>query len=90
MSAQIKIYTEDLVNSTGMSVCCIKCVVEIHKAPYTLFNNNWYCHRCSRERLETYVAKLKFETNEVNELMEKYFPKKLKVKSDDINIATII
>jgi hypothetical protein len=74
---------------------CNNCENTIGCSPWLkIFDNNrliseLYCSKCSRTKLETIIAKMKFTINDIEKLLNE-FPKKVKTQIDDINVATII
>ena len=80
---KIIIHKETLVHQI-----CQGCSNLITKAPWVSNGDDCYCTKCSRERMETWIAAIKFYSSELTNLMNDYFPKAKKDKPSDINITS--
>ena len=72
---------------------CVECEITIIKAPFIQLGKDsglCYCNKCSRQKMETLIASLKFHIGEMSSMLETYFPKTAKNKSEDINIAKFV
>ena len=68
---------------------CYECKDTL-RSPYLLVVNTdseiFYCKRCAYKEIESQQAKLLFLANDINSLKE-FFPKKVKTKTEDINLG---
>lgn len=76
----------------SIDLCCEACsksLININFIKIVSSSNgkpSYYCAQHGREKLETIQAALRFQIGEIDQMIQK-FPKKTKLKTEDINLG---